>query len=505
MKDKLKKLKERFKPSNLSIRVYVVVILIFFCLVAVVGVWVFQTYFFNNIYRQTKIKAIEKTASQLSSAMGNISFDQNLDSTALGEKIADVSFENDACALIANVDNGLVASTEGKEANCPIQNLNSFTIQTIYDLAEQNGGEITLYADGAERLDISNLHQTYYADKDNRQQSVVYAKLTKDANGDSMIILLSTLLRPVNVVENSFNTQLWTITIMIIIAAIIVSLILTKIISKPIASINTQANKLAKGDYSPVFDGNGYKEVAQLSGTLNYAANELSKVDHLKNELIANVSHDLRTPLTMISGYGEIMRDIPGENTPENVQIIIDEANRLSSMVNNLLDLSKLQAGTVTFEMKEHNLTEVIEQIAERYRKLLEKEKFTIKFEPIGNVYLNCDITRINQVIYNLLNNAVNYSTDNKEIEIKESIVGTKVKIEIIDHGIGVKPEELKNIWDRYYRVDKEHTRATVGSGLGLSIVKTILEKHGAQYGVESTYGKGSDFWFALEYTRIDK
>lgn len=141
----------------------------------------------------------------------------------------------------------------------------------------------------------------------------------------------------------------------------------------------------------------------ELAATLNYAAAELSKVEDLRRELIANVSHDLRTPLTMISGYAEVMRDIPGENTPENVQIVIDEANRLTGIVNDLLDLSKLQAGALTLTVSEFNLTEDIRNTLHRYDKLAD---FSFPFTYDRTVYVCADQLKISQVLYNLVNNA---------------------------------------------------------------------------------------------------
>ena len=126
------------------------------------------------------------------------------------------------------------------------------------------------------------------------------------------------------------------------------ALFISSRLSKPLEQMNESAKQLGEGKYDIRFPEQGAREVAELAATLNYAAAELSKVEDLRRELIANVSHDLRTPLTMISGYAEVMRDIPGENTPENVQIVIDEANRLTGIVNDLLDLSKLQAGALT-------------------------------------------------------------------------------------------------------------------------------------------------------------
>ena len=281
--------------------------------------------------------------------------------------------------------------------------------------------------------------------------------------------------------------------------ALVLALAISFRVSKPIVKINNAAKKMAKGDYGVKFEGNGYLEVAELSKTLNNTAIELGKAEKLQRELLANVSHDLRTPLTMITAYSEVMRDIPGENTPENVQVIIDEARRLTTLVNDLLDISKLQAGVTSFEMKRYNLTESIQAVIERIRKLMENEGYVIEFIHDEIVYVNADEYKIYQVLYNLINNAIAYTGEDKKITVIQKKVGSIVRIEVVDTGQGIAPEELKNVWDRYYKVDKNHKRAVTGTGLGLSIVKNILTGHNARFGVNSKVSEGSTFWFELK------
>ena len=251
------------------------------------------------------------------------------------------------------------------------------------------------------------------------------------------------------------------------------------------------------------FSGEGFKETRELAETLNYAASELSKNDRLSKELIANISHDLRTPLTMITGYSEVMRDIPGENTPENVQVIIDEANRLSELVSALLDLSKLQAGAGRLDISRFDLTETIMDAMYRYSKLTERYGYRIEFYSDRNVMIDADRAMLLQVLYNLINNAINYIGEDKLVIVEQTVKQDAVRISVTDHGEGIAPEQLPYIWDRYYKVDKVHRRATVGTGIGLSIVKGVLESHGAAYGVDSTPGVGSTFWFEISVSQI--
>jgi len=215
--------------------------------------------------------------------------------------------------------------------------------------------------------------------------------------------------------------------------------------------------------------------------------------------LLANVSHDLRTPLTMITAYSEVMRDLPGENTPENVQVIIDEAKRLTNLVNDMLDISKMQAGVSSIDIKPYNITSGIKSVVDRYAKLVEQDGYRIVFNYCDeDVIVEADELKIYQVIYNLMNNAINYTGKDKCVIINQIVSGNIVRIEVKDTGDGISPEEIDNVWERYYKVDKQHKRAVMGTGLGLSIVKNILKSHHAKYGVISKLGEGATFWFEL-------
>jgi len=273
-------------------------------------------------------------------------------------------------------------------------------------------------------------------------------------------------------------------------------------ISKSISKLNNGAKELAKGNFDIQFEGKDYREVSELAETLNYAAAELGRAEGLQKELLANVSHDLRTPLTMITAYSEVLRDLPGENTPENVQVIIDEAKRLTLLVNDLLDISKLQAGVTNIQMREYDLTESIKAVIDRYAKLVEQDGYKIEFRYSDNVLVSADEFKIYQVVYNLINNAINYTGDDKSVIVKQIVNGGMVRIEVTDTGAGIPKEELANVWERYYKIDKNHKRAVMGTGLGLSIVNNILKSHNAKHGVESEVGKGSTFWFEMEIIR---
>lgn len=327
---------------------------------------------------------------------------------------------------------------------------------------------------------------------------LAYAIIHTTEDGERLIIVESEIT-PVTSVVETLRFQLIIMTAVLVVISVVIAFFTARSIAKPIADTNEKAKSFAKQDYDVEFKGGPYKEIKELNDTLAYSASELKKVDSLRKELISNISHDLRTPLTMITGYSEVMRDLPGEMTPENIQIIIDEASRLNSLVTDLLDISRLESGTADVKKTPFSLTRCIESIFSRYTKLIENEGFNITFRYEEEVFVEGDELRMTQVLYNLINNAINYVGDDKTVEVVQTVLEDKVRVDVIDHGEGIPAEQIPYIWDRYYRVDKEHKTAKIGTGLGLSIVKNILKAHDAQFGVESEPKKGSDFYFMMK------
>lgn len=319
------------------------------------------------------------------------------------------------------------------------------------------------------------------------------------SNGQVVSLTFHAMITPVNATVSTLQIQLYIITGVMILASVAIALVLSDVIAKPLVRLNEGAKKLSMGNYKADFNGRGYLEVVELSDTLNSTAIELSKVDELRRELIANVSHDLRTPLALIYSYAEMMQDFPDEITTTQVQTIMSETKRLSSLVNDILNLSRLETGTMELHIQYYNLTESIDKTVVQLSELLKNDGYSIVFKHSEDVFVTADEAKITQAFYNLLTNAVNYSTDDKHIVVRQSREHNRVRIEVDDHGEGIAPENIPYIWDRYYKVDKKHKRALTGTGLGLSIVKKIFELHQADYGVESELGKGSVFWFSLE------
>lgn len=330
----------------------------------------------------------------------------------------------------------------------------------------------------------------------NNSVSLLYG--IKKGNG---YIFLFTSLEDIGTTTSLIKNQLIYVTLLAILFSIVIAMFLSRRIAKPISDMTKNAKRLAEGNYDVQFTTTGIREIDELANTLNYLEQEVSKTDEYRRDLMANVSHDLKTPLTMIKAYAEMIRDITLDNkekTKENLNVIIDETDRLNILVNDILELSKLQNNQDTLNIEKFDIVELINDILKRYQIIKETENYNLILESPESILVKADKKRISQVIYNLINNAINYTGDDLTVTIRIIESSKDCKVEIIDTGKGIDEKDLPNIWNRYYKKEKNHKRNVVGTGLGLSIVKNILEQHNFKYGVSSVKDKGTTFYFQI-------
>lgn len=478
----------KLKDSELNIKWKILAYFSLFSLIMLLLLWLFQIVFLNNFYEIIKIRELYSTSKAI---------EASLNSKELENTIDKFSHNKDICILLYKDSNVIYSSNV--LMNCIIHKTPSFLLYPI--VLNQLEGK----AEDLTKISPEHRENPFISgNRRNFANSVILSKRIYSENNEEYILVLNSVIEPVYSTTSTLRTQLICVTLIMIILSFVLSLAISKKIAKPIENINKSAKKLPY-EYNLKFEDTGYKEISELANTLTTASFELSKVENLRRELISNVSHDLRTPLTMITGYAEVIRDIPGENTPENIQIIIDESKRLTGLVNDMLDISKLQIGEPVLNKTPFNLTKCIEDIIKRYSKLIEKDEYKISFEKDCYVEVNADELKLTQVIYNLINNAITYTGDDKVITIRQTLKDNIVKIEIIDTGDGINEEEIPYIWDRYYKAKGNHKRAAIGTGLGLAIVKGILTLHKADFGVKNNEDKGATFYFSLEYENKSK
>ena len=464
--------------------------LLFYILIFSVGLffllWLFQTVFLDQFYQNIRENQIQKAAGIIKV---NIDDKENL-SMIMNRQAVD----NEACIRVIYDYNQTILA--GNQMGCAVDQLSQEDVNYLYSKALQNHGS------WLEKVYFHSRYSTLIGEVNHRFEDIydlVLTTIVETENGNPALILISARLTPVNATVSTLQLQLGYIAIILFLLALILTYIMTDRIVKPLEKISDGAKELAGGNYDVSFKAEGFREINELNDTMNYASKKLKEVDQIRRDLIANVSHDLRTPLTMIAGYGEVMRDIPNENTQENAQIIIDETQRLTELINDLLDLSKLQENKIVLHKRRTNMTQLIEKTCERYKVNLEKNQIKMIFEYEKEEMVLIDEARIQQVLDNFINNAIHYCGQNRLIILRQQSKDHDVRIEVQDFGEGILEEKLDYIWDRYYKIDKTHVRSETGSGVGLSIVKEILSLHEVNFGVISKPNEGSLFYFELE------
>ncbi len=447
---------------------YLIILCVIFALY-----WILEVVFFDTIYHSIKVKEVERTLAQ------TIEYYHEEDGDALFE----LSVTSDCNIVIFTTT---VTETEtsysfkfnSSRITDPIELTN--TIRFLVEALD--GRDSVRYED--DRFDDDQVLIVGQKESVEGSEPIYYyvsSVVTASAYTTNVIVYLLLIIMSISLV-----------------VTVVISYLSSNVLSKPIRQIADQAKQLNAGNLDVKFDNREYKEISELSDTLNYAIAEIQKGENLRKEVMANVSHELRTPLTMIKSYAELINDISGndpEKRAEHIKIILEETDRLEYLVNDIMDLSKLQAGSISYNFERFNISESLEKFEKFY-----KEKFTdfqFTFEYPKRVYVFGDKKRLEQVIINLLNNAVNYSQDEKSITVKlYKVHGEKIhRLEVIDKGVGISKEEQKYIFDRHFRATSSK-RAVTGSGIGLSIVKEILNYHHCKFGVISDVGKGSTFYF---------
>lgn len=352
-----------------------------------------------------------------------------------------------------------------------------------------------------EHLGVWELNRaTEYTTRDGQNSVLNFASCVRLRNGVQCRLLVR--FPVASIVEAIRHMELYVLLVALVafLIAFFISYSLADKLSGPIRDISGTAQKLAAGDYSVQFNSAQYAEIAKLSDTLNYMKDEIKKSEDFQKELLANVTHDLKTPLTMIKAYASMIKEISGDDPvkrEQHLQVIIDESDRLTGLVNDILSTSKISAGLEQINKKVFNLTELLYGVINKFSYLQETQGYSIMVDVEPNLYTNADEEQIYQVIYNLVSNAVNYTGEDKTIYIslKHDVEQNRIKFAVRDTGNGIEEEELAHIWDRYYRSKDSHLRPVKGTGLGLNIVKVILQKHSFNFGVTTERGSGSTFY----------
>ncbi len=440
--------------------------------------WTFQVIFLGQFYQLMKMSSVARAVDKLAESYNAPSFSQQMEKTAM---------ENDMCIEILDVNGTEQHYRCVFSGNCLMHNGGNDVFFFYLDMTQDEDGVISRKV----------YNQTM------QSEMLIHGRALLDRSGNTVgYILVNARLVPVEATRKIFQQLTMIITVLLVIAGVVLSAYAAEHLSTPIKRLKESAQSLARGNYTAQFTGGGCAEVDDLADALTFASHELSRTDEMQRDLIANVSHDMRTPLTMMKAYAEMIRDLSGDNPvkrQQHLNIIIEETDRLSLLVNDMLDLSKLESGTQKLEYELIDISERLCEIARRYEGISERMGYKLEFTGDAPFTVRCDSGKIERVICNLLNNAINYtSKEDRRVFLRQINHGDVVRIEITDTGDGIEEDKIKLIFDKYYR-SENHKREVVGTGLGLCIVKEILKMHGYNYGVNSKLHEGSTFWFEME------
>jgi len=310
---------------------------------------------------------------------------------------------------------------------------------------------------------------------------------------------------------NSLLTISYITLAILFLLSLIILIFFTEMVYVPLRKITYATEQYASGNMHYELQVDSDDEIGYLSACLNYMSSEIARSEDDQKKFVANVSHDFRSPLTSIRGYLEAMIDgtIPPEMHEKYLNIVLNETERLTKLTNSLLTLNNLNTRGMLLDRSDFDINQVIRNTAATFEGTCRQKTIAIEMVLTGNtMYVNADMGKIQQVLYNLMDNAIKFSHHDSIIRIETSEKKNKLFVSVKDTGIGIPKEDLKLIWDRFYKSDLSRGKDKKGTGLGLSIVKEIINAHNEHINVISTPGEGSEFIFSLspseEYEDVD-
>lgn len=419
-------------------------------------IWIIQAGFMNNVYLDRRIEAVQEELSQAAK-------EEDTDYDALAESL-------NVSLIVIDKDGEVEYRSQG--------------LPMMRKMLDSATSMMNSHMDGTPQY-ITPM-----------SGSMRYAILGMEAkDGGSLFAIFS--LADLDAASKLLYQQLWIVTIVMVLLSVFLAVFLSGLLSRPIRAVTQAARDIASGKTDVKLPVKSKDEIGQLTEALNNLSVELGQTETLRQELIANVSHELRAPLAVIKGYAETIRDVSWPNEEkrtEQLNIISGEASRLTRVVKDILDYSRLQAGVEMIQMTSFSVCPVLEDLKRQFDLEAGSHKVAVRLEcPELKVFFDRD--RFIQVIHNLLSNAINHAEPISEIKITVAEMNDVCKIAIENMGETIPAEMLPRIWERYFRSDQISTGQSLGTGLGLAIVKSIFEQHGVCYGVESVEGK-TVFWF---------
>lgn len=492
---------------GLGIRGQLMFFLCFICLFLLVLFWILSTQLLEPLYtrhieRQLTTQA-ENVVSQLDDALAegttlsSWSFGRLYVNTGFFDKLAmDLYSKGALSSFCVDISDSTLRQIY------KIENQSYCNLHETY-LSDASSNEVVNTAIAMRkkcRTSPGGFKQTLNPPRLSGSAQLLVGRTTADG---SYTVLVTTSLVHVAEASNVLSTLLPLAAALIFVFAMSAAWLFSEWFTKPLRQLSRAARQMAKGNYAVQVESRRSDELGDLAQDFNHMAEEVQRAAQMQRDLLANVSHDLRTPLTLIKGYAETVRDLTGSDDAkrtEQCNIIVDETDRLSTLVNSVMELSKVQSGAEKPNLVDFDMSELCFEVAGRYDALCDKNHWKLDLQADDACPVSADPAMMERVLHNLLGNAFHHIGADGVVVLRAVPQEKGCRIEIEDHGPGIPPEDLPYIFDRYYRARQDSGRT--GTGLGLSITKAILQQHGFAFGVNSAVGKGSTFWFEMVDTR---
>ncbi len=446
--------------------------------------WLLQTVFLQSFYDNMIITNTKSVAQKIVSNGNNEDINNEIDDLAHNNSIlvyitdlqGNILYSSDEFngmrkrGLSFNDSDIKVKKTEKHQSG--YRSLPDGYNEFLQNLSESNIVEIQ-----SDNYYVYGSYMDYY---NSEEKAVLYIGTTIDAVGASVTII---------------SMQLIWVTVLSVAVGFVLSWFIAKRFSYPVGMLSEKAKKLGEKNYSSEFKKGFCTELDELSDTLDRTNNKLNEARDFQIELLANASHDLRTPLTMIKGYAEMIRDISWDDKQQcgdDVAVIIKEADRLTAIVNEIMEYSELKSDERTNNFETIDLSSLVNRTAVSFENLKKPDGIIIEKNIKEKIFISGNQSRLERALYNLLDNAARHTGENRKINVSLVSENDMAVISVRDYGSGIPENELANIWDRYYTTRMRKGKGV--SGLGLAIVRQITEMHNGSCHVYSEQGKGSTF-----------
>ena len=495
-----------------SLRMKITLIILLIISVLLLSIGLLNNFGLRWFYQNEKVSEIKEAYLKIDNEVMKIG--------SSGQHIIDESTEE---SVINDSLKSIILDYSNKY-NITIALVDSFTNKAIYSSAREGDGLISRIQDGFignQNQDILYTNNNYTIILHKTIQNTSFIEGFGYCSDNQTMVIMSTPVASLKESVSISNRFLIYMAIIGFIITVILTFIIAKMITYPILELAEISNKMGKLDFTAKYIGNRSDEIQTLGLNMNYMsdrlkkaidelqeANELLKedikrkeaIDEMRKDFIANVSHELKTPIALIQGYAEGLNEGLCEDEESRkyyTEVILDESEKMNKMVKQLLTLSSLESGNSILHKENFNLTSLIESVLGSISILIGEKNVNIEFDSDKEMFLNADEFKIEEVVTNYISNSIHHVSDSGEIKINVSDDGENITFSVYNTGNPIPEKDLNNIWEKFFKVDKAHSRAYGGSGIGLSIVKAIVEAHNGTVAVRNILD-GVEFSFKI-------